>query len=123
MTRRTLVPCISVLVLAMGCAEKREPPTLPGTHPAAWMDKSSVDFHGSVVSTRGTTITPADLSFPLPQPQGDVLEEAGSLEDMERNHIKKILRKTGGNIARAASILKISRLTLYKKIDKYRLKK
>ncbi len=77
----------------------------------------------AVVSTRGTTITPNDLSFPLPEPPGDILEEAGSLQDIERNHIKKILRKTGGNIAKAAGILKISRLTLYKKIDKYRLKK
>jgi len=77
----------------------------------------------AVVSARSAAITPADLSFPLPAASGDILDEDGSLEDMERNHIKKILRKTGGNIARAASILKISRLTLYKKIDKYRIKK
>jgi DNA-binding NtrC family response regulator len=77
----------------------------------------------AVVSTRGTIITPADLSFPLPVAPAEILDEAGSLKDMERNHIKKILRKTSGNIARAASILGISRLTLYKKIDKYRLKK
>jgi len=77
----------------------------------------------AVVSSRGSTITPADLSFPLPVAPSEILEEAGSLEDMERNHIKKILRKTGGNIAKAAGILGISRLTLYKKIDKYRLKK
>jgi len=77
----------------------------------------------AVVSARGTTITPADLSFPLPAPAGDDAQEAGSLEDVERGHIKKILRTTGGNIAKAASILKISRLTLYKKIEKYRLKK
>jgi len=77
----------------------------------------------AVVSTRGNTITPADLSFPLPAAPSEILEETGSLEDIERSHIKKILRKTGGNIAKAASILKISRLTLYKKIEKYRLKR
>ncbi len=77
----------------------------------------------AVVSARGATITPEDLSFPLPATAGDTAEESASLEDIERGHIKKILRATGGNIARAASILKISRLTLYKKIDKYRLKK
>ena len=77
----------------------------------------------AVVSTRGTIITPADLSFPLPAAPTEILDEAGSLKDMERNHIKKILRKTSGNIARAASILGISRLTLYKKIEKYKLKK
>jgi len=77
----------------------------------------------AVVSTGGNTITPADLSFPLPVAPAEILEETGSLEDMERSHIKKILRKTGGNIAKAAGILKISRLTLYKKIDKYRLKR
>jgi len=77
----------------------------------------------AVVSTRGTIITPADLSFPLPAAPTEILDEAGSLKDMERSHIKKILRKTSGNIARAASILGISRLTLYKKIEKYKLKK
>jgi transcriptional regulator with PAS, ATPase and Fis domain len=45
------------------------------------------------------------------------------LEEVEKSHIKKILDRTGGNIAQAANILKISRLTLYNKIGKYRLKK
>ena len=76
----------------------------------------------SVVSARGSTITPADLSFPLPASPGDTLDESSSLEEVERRHIKKILRKTGGNIDRAASMLKISRLALDEKISKYELK-
>jgi predicted CxxxxCH...CXXCH cytochrome family protein len=43
-----------ILAAVSGCAEKREPPTLPDAHPAAWLDESSVDFHGSVVQSRGT---------------------------------------------------------------------
>ena len=39
------------------------------------------------------------------------------------DHIKRILDRTGGNIAQAAAILKINRVTLYNKIEKYKLKK
>lgn len=45
------------------------------------------------------------------------------MEDVEREHMRKILERTGGNIAQAAGILKVSRLTLYNKIEKYKLKK
>jgi transcriptional regulator with PAS, ATPase and Fis domain len=42
---------------------------------------------------------------------------------MEKEHVEKILNQTKGNIAQAADILKISRLTLYNKIEKYHLKR
>jgi len=71
---------------------------------------------------KGNVIEAHDLSFPF------FVEPAkangqDSLEDMEKTHIRKILERTGGNIAKAANILKISRLTLYNKIEKYQLKK
>lgn len=44
-----------------------------------------------------------------------------SLEDLERDHIIRILQQTGGNQSSAAQILGINRKTLYKKIHKYRL--
>ncbi len=45
------------------------------------------------------------------------------LEDMEKHHIKLILRETGGHRGQAANLLGIDRKTLYKKIKKYELDK
>ena len=75
----------------------------------------------AIVVARGSVIEAGDLSFPFPAPAHTTEED--SLEEVEKSHIKKILDRTGGNIAQAANILKISRLTLYNKIEKYRLKK
>ena len=44
-----------------------------------------------------------------------------SLEDMEKEHIRKILQFTKGNKVEAAKILNIGLTTLYRKIDDYRI--
>ena len=75
----------------------------------------------AMVIAKGDVIELNDLFFFFPS--SSAASEEKSLEDIEKDHIKKILRTTGGNIAQAASILKISRLTLYNKIEKYQLKK
>ncbi len=78
----------------------------------------------AMVGAHGPLIQPADLSFPfLPGPKNGADTGADSMEEVEKAHIQRILDRTGGNIAQAAGILKISRLTLYNKIQKYRLKK
>jgi transcriptional regulator with PAS, ATPase and Fis domain len=41
------------------------------------------------------------------------------LEDLEKQHIEKIIAESNGNITRAASLLGIDRVTLYNKIKKY----
>jgi len=75
----------------------------------------------AIVVTRGSVIEAGDLSFPFPATAHTTDED--SLEEVEKSHIQKMLDRTGGNIAQAANILKISRLTLYNKIEKYQLKK
>lgn len=50
----------------------------------------------------------SDLSF------GDDL----SLEEVEKQHITNVLKKTGGNKVKASAILGLSRRSLYRKIDK-----
>ncbi len=72
----------------------------------------------AVVVAKGRYIQMEDISFPFPA--SPTAGEAESLEEMEKKHILKILNQTKGNIAQAAEILGISRLTLYNKIEKYR---
>ena len=75
----------------------------------------------AMVVAKGNQIQAEELSFPFPSlssPSG-----GESLDDVEKDQIVKILNKTKGNIAQAADILKISRLTLYNKIEKYHLKR
>jgi DNA-binding NtrC family response regulator len=75
----------------------------------------------AMVNVKGKRIEVEDLYFsissPYPKPEGE------TLEDVEKAHIKKILNKTGWNITKAAEILNIDRVTLYNKIEKYKLRK
>jgi DNA-binding NtrC family response regulator len=75
----------------------------------------------AMVVAQGPQIQVGDISFPFPAPA--LLSGGISLDEVEKDQILKILNQTKGNIAQAAEILKISRLTLYNKIEKYHLKK
>ncbi len=75
----------------------------------------------AMVVAKGTQIQVDDLSFPFLTPA--ISTDGESLEDVEKRQIEKVLNQTKGNIAQAADILKISRLTIYNKIEKYHLKR
>jgi DNA-binding NtrC family response regulator len=75
----------------------------------------------AMVVAKGNQIQVEDLSFAFPSQSAPIASE--SLEEVEKNHIEKILNLTKGNIAQAAEILKLSRLTIYNKIEKYHLKR
>lgn len=75
----------------------------------------------AMVVAQGPQIQVEDISFPFPSPATPSGGE--SLEEVEKDQIMKILNQTNGNIAQAAEILKISRLTIYNKIEKYHLKR
>lgn len=49
------------------------------------------------------------------------ITENKSLEDVEREHIKKVINSYNGNISKAAEILGIGRNTLYRKIKKFNI--
>ncbi len=51
-----------------------------------------------------------------------ITEKDMSLEELEKEYIASLLKKYNGNISKTASILGITRKTLYNKIEKYRLK-
>ena len=77
----------------------------------------------AMVVTKGNLIELNDLSFFFPVVEMSSGESIPSLDEVEKIHIQKVLDLTNGNIAQAAGILKVSRLTMYNKIEKYQLKK
>jgi len=75
----------------------------------------------ALVVGKAPTVRVEDLPVRLNErseaPAGD------SLEDVERAQVRLILERTGGNVTRAAEVLRIDRVTLYNKIKKYQLRR
>ena len=76
----------------------------------------------AVTLSRGERISPDDLPPAVQGARGDrrVLDEAAEhtlpLHELEKEYIKKVLEKTGGNKYQAAHALGIDRKTLYRKL-------
>jgi DNA-binding NtrC family response regulator len=88
-------------------------------------------LEGAMLVSAGDTIEPVDLSVPGLRPAAipataSVPPVAGgaapSLEEMEKQHIEKVLILNGYNRARTAQALGISKKTLYLKIKRYGLR-
>ena len=102
-----------------------------GFSPDAMLALKAYDWPGNVrelenVIERAMVISPGNminrdhliLHTDLPSPS-----EGKRLEDVEKRHIDQILRETGWNVSRSATILDIDRVTLYHKIERYNLKR
>ncbi|HYL80253.1 MAG TPA: sigma-54 dependent transcriptional regulator [Candidatus Acidoferrum sp.] len=79
----------------------------------------------AVTLGRGPAVQPSDLPPHLAggaDPLERALAKEATLEDLERDYIGVILRRTKGHQIRAASILGIDRRTLYRKIRRYNLR-
>jgi DNA-binding NtrC family response regulator len=59
----------------------------------------------------------------LPLHKGETLISVELISDVEKQHIKKILKKYDWNISRSAKVMGIDRVTLYNKIEKYEIHK
>ncbi len=76
----------------------------------------------AVTLSRGEKVSPDDLPSAVQGARGDrrVLDEAAEktlpLHEIEKEYIKKILEKMGGNKYQAAHVLGIDRKTLYRKL-------
>jgi transcriptional regulator with PAS, ATPase and Fis domain len=76
----------------------------------------------AVTLSRSDKIVPDDLPLTIQGARGDrrVLDEAVErtlpLDEVEKEYIRKILEKTGGNKYQAAHVLGIDRKTLYRKL-------
>lgn len=62
---------------------------------------------------------PPEIQFPEEARIRQAKEEGGSLEAMEKEYIRMILKKAGGHKSKAASILGIDRRTLYRKLKNF----
>jgi len=62
---------------------------------------------------------PPEIQFPEERRIRRAGEEGISLEAVEKEYIKMVLKKTGGHKSKAASILGMDRRTLYRKLKKY----
>jgi two-component system response regulator HydG len=71
----------------------------------------------AVVVCRGKRIEPADLLDHLVlAPEAELVP----LKELEKVHIERVPKHTGGNLTKAARILRIQRGTLYNKIKAYK---
>lgn len=75
----------------------------------------------AVVLSRGEAIDKSDLAH-LSFQSTDALSLSLNLKDLEKNHILKVLEKTGGNLSQTAELLGIHRNTLRLKMKEYGIK-
>ncbi len=75
----------------------------------------------AMVVGKSCCITPADLPFQLSERNSE--PQSGSLADMEKRHIARVLDEQRWNITHSAEVLQIDRVTLYNKIAKYGFRK
>ncbi|OPX20998.1 MAG: Fis family transcriptional regulator [Desulfobacca sp. 4484_104] len=127
--RRDDIPLLAEHFLVRYAAETNK--KIDAIHPEALEAMRNYDWPGNVrelenaieravVIGKGRQIQLADLPFFGPTDQSAIVGR--SLEDMEREHIARVLEAEGGNITRTAQVLKINRTTLYHKLKKYGLK-
>ncbi|HUX08192.1 MAG TPA: sigma-54 dependent transcriptional regulator [Acidobacteriota bacterium] len=84
----------------------------------------------AIILCEGDTILPQYLPIHLTEDQPAISKTAaqpangrlGSIEDMEVEHIRQVLRRSNGNIQQAAKTLGIARSSLWRKMKKYGIK-
>ena len=77
----------------------------------------------AVLLETGETLTLASTRNLLPYqgPERRRNVELLSLEELEKRHIERVLKATGGNRPKAAKILGVNVTTVYRKIERYNI--
>lgn len=75
------------------------------------------DIERAVILSESEEIGIGDLS--VPWASEDARSPSGMLEDVEKEHIMRVLRETGGNKSKASEVLGINRKTLHLKLKRY----
>jgi two-component system response regulator AtoC len=102
-----------------------------GFTPEAMLALKAYDWPGNVrelenAIERAMVVSPGPMidreHLPLAA-MSSATAEGKRLEDIERRHIEAVLKESGWNVSRSATVLDIDRVTLYHKIEKYGLKR
>ena len=77
----------------------------------------------AMVLSRKAVLEPSDLQLSASAAPPPADEEGGplTLDEVERRHIERILRREKGKVAKAAEVLNISRSSLYQKLQRYHI--
>jgi two-component system response regulator HydG len=80
-------------------------------------------MRAAVALSSGKTVEAADLPLRVKASQRAHASDSGrvDLDALERTHIERVLRETGGNRSEAARQLGIDRVTLYRKMKRYQV--
>ncbi len=74
----------------------------------------------AVLLARGEQLTAADLAL-RPAGEGGAAQEQLTLDELERLHIQRVLRRFDGNVSEAARALGLSRSALYRRLERHGL--
>lgn len=76
----------------------------------------------AVILSESNVLQPSDFFLtPIENISDDEQFEEGTLEETEKNLVRKVIDKHGGNISKAAKELGLTRASLYRRIEKYGL--
>ena len=129
--RKEEIPLLANSFLVKFCEENNW--TMPEITPDAMDTLMAYDWPGNInelrgalikgaVSGDGFMITASDLPSDIRLATGvSSISRFASLEEMEKEHIHKALKLTNNNKSTAAELLEISRDTIYKKMEKYKI--
>jgi two-component system response regulator AtoC len=128
--RREDIPLLAERFVAASCRKHRQtlrtisPEAMRALAEAAWPGNVRELQHyieRAVVTTTGPTIACEDLVVPGAVAENESLRSATreAVTQAERSRIVEALKNTGGNRAKAAKLLKISRASLYNKLRVY----
>jgi DNA-binding NtrC family response regulator len=128
--RRTDIAKLAYFFLKKYSSAMNKP--VDGFAPEAMLALKTYDWPGNVrelenaieravVIAAGATIHKEHL--PLDAAAAQMRTGGKRLTDVEHAYIEQVLKETGWNVSRSASILDIDRVTLYHKIEKYQLKR
>ncbi len=78
----------------------------------------------AVVTSRTRVMTPETFAYlRTDDATGGPQEKPRSLQEVEKEHIRRVLDEEDWNVSRASKVLEVDRSTLYKKIRKYELER